>query len=249
MNSLRLPLEHPPIVEAVVDIVCAMRPDFDLEATEAAARDALRSNYPKMQQRKILRYQVTDLGGASPSHSKAEGLEALVFRSDDERQMVQFRNAGYSFNRLAPYTGLDDYLPEIERTWRLFESIVRPVSIKAVKLRYINRIPLPLTDGNVELEHYLAFGPQSPDGSALASFLVKTLAIDHATKARFTTTLAAQEPYGETLPVVLDIEAEADLGPDEHEWSSIASHIAILRGVKNRVFDENLKPSCQTLFQ
>ena len=73
--------------------------------------------------------------------SVRRGIQALQFLHADEKQLVQVRAQGFSFNRLAPYTSLDDYLPEIERTWHLFVGLASPVQIRVVQLRYINRIP------------------------------------------------------------------------------------------------------------
>lgn len=68
----------------------------------------------------------------------------LQFLKNDEKQLVQIRPQGYSFNRLAPYGGFDEYLPEIERAWRLFVDIVMPLQVKLIRLRYINRFLLPM---------------------------------------------------------------------------------------------------------
>ena len=72
---------------------------------------------------------------------------------------MQVRAQGFSFNRLAPYSGLDDYLPEIERTWSLYVDLASPVQIRAIRLRYINRILLPLAANTVDLDEYLKIGP------------------------------------------------------------------------------------------
>ena len=47
-------------------------------------------------------------------------IQSLQFLHEDEKQLVQVMAQGFSFNRLAPYTSLDDYLPVIQRTWELF---------------------------------------------------------------------------------------------------------------------------------
>ena len=44
---------------------------------------------------------------------------------------------------------LDEYLPEIERTWRFFVELASPVQVRRIRLRYINRILLPLASGGV----------------------------------------------------------------------------------------------------
>jgi len=110
--------------------------------------------------------------------------------------LTKVRMQGFSFNRLAPYTSLDDYLPEIERTWGLFASIASPVQIRVVRLRYINRILLPLTNGRVELEDYLKVGPRLPDEDRLrfAGFLNQYAAVEIDTGHQVNIVLTSQPP-------------------------------------------------------
>ncbi len=82
---------------------------------------------------------------------------------------MQVRAQGFSFNRLAPYSSLDDYLPEIERTWRLYVDLVSPTQIRFIRLRYINRILLPMAEKKVDLDEFLTIGPRQPDEHAFLS--------------------------------------------------------------------------------
>jgi uncharacterized protein (TIGR04255 family) len=108
---------HPPIVEVIVDIDCELPPGVNLADLETSARDSLRDGYPQLQKRLLQQVQIRQQGDAAPEHElRDEGLDTLLFRSADNRQLTQFRRSGYSFNRLAPYEGMDLYLPEIERT-------------------------------------------------------------------------------------------------------------------------------------
>lgn len=110
-------------------------------------------------------------------------LAAYQFVQSDGKQLVQVRAQGFSFNRLAPYTGFDDMLAEVERTWHLYVKIASPVQIRVIRLRYINRILLPLVEGRVELDEYLKVGPKLPDEDRLAfsGFLNQHLAIEKGT--------------------------------------------------------------------
>ena len=132
-------LSKPPIVEAVLDIDCDMSPGQDLAALEAPARDAFRDRYPKFRTRFIHEGQIELQRDDLPKFSARRGIQALQFLHDDEKQLVQVRALGFSFNRLAPYSTLDDYLPEIERTWRLFVSLASPVQIRVVRTDHSHR--------------------------------------------------------------------------------------------------------------
>src|SRR5215207_6007873 len=152
-------LKNAPIIEAVVDIDCDMPVAFSLKALEAKARELLKEQYPKFRMQLLEQHQIEQKGDEPPKHSTRRGIQALQFLHDDEKQLVQIRAGGFSFNRLSPYTSLDDYLPEIERTWAMFVQLTSPIEIRVVRLRYINRILLPFAEGKVQLEDYVKMSP------------------------------------------------------------------------------------------
>lgn len=170
MTSTTIALGSPPIIEAVIDIDCDMPPQADIEALDAAAKGAMADRYPIARRRMLSGNLVINVGAAPVASAALQGLQALQYLTADEKQIVQWRPNGFSFNRLAPYGSLDDYLPEIERTWRFFVASAAPVICRAVRLRYINRLLLPLRDdGRVELNEYLAVSPRPADEGRFTS--------------------------------------------------------------------------------
>ncbi len=251
MNDTSLKLLHPPIVEAVLDIDCIMRSDFELGAAETAARDAYRDGYPVFQSRRLTEHVFEQPQGADAKFSIREGLQAYQFVAQDTKQLVQVRTQGYSFNRLAPYEGLDSYLPEIKRTWLLFVDVTKPLQVRALRLRFINRILLPAEDGQVKLETYLKIGPRLPDEDrmGLEGFMARNAAFDKETGVRVVTLMASQPVENDQLPVILDIEVTDDsiVAPDN--WEVIAKRVEVLRELKNRVFKGTLEEECLAMFQ
>ena len=249
MNALEL--DNPPIIEAVLDLDCDMAPGWDLGTIEAQARDAFRESYPKNRTQVVQEHKIQAPGDGEPTLSVRRGLQAFQFLQEDERQLVQARASGFSFNRLAPYSSLDDYLPEIERTWGLFRDLASPVQVKNVRLRYINRILLPLTDGVVELDEYLASGPSLPEEESLrfAGFVDRHSMFETATGHRVDVTLATQPEEGSQLPIILDIQTVAAGATDPEDWLVIAGRIRALRQLKNLVFRRTLTERCLRLFQ
>ena len=117
-------LRNPPIVEAVFDVDCDLPPGFDLVALEERSQALFQDRYPKFRTQLVQEHRIETKADAPPNTSSRLAVQALQFLHDDEKQLVQVRAQGFSFNRLAPYSSLDDCLPEIERTWRfqLFQS-------------------------------------------------------------------------------------------------------------------------------
>jgi uncharacterized protein (TIGR04255 family) len=158
---------------------------------------------------------------------------------------------GFSFNRLAPYTSLDDYLSEIERVWRIFVSIASPVQIRVVRLRYINRILLPLTNGRVELEDYLKVGPRLPDEDhlGLAGFLNQYTVVAMDTGHQVNVVLTSQPPESDRLPIIFDISVASAETADSENWARLLVKTQSLRHLKNRIFRNTLTGPCLNLFQ
>ena len=121
-------------------------------------------------------------------------VSGLQFLSADERQIVQIRPEGYSFNRLAPYGSLDEYLPDIEWSWGRFRELTRPVQIRGIGLRYINRMLLPMDGGQIDLPAYLNVTPLVPDRETLefVGFLNQSSAVEMETGNHVDITLATQ---------------------------------------------------------
>lgn len=250
-NASHPQLRNPPIVEAVFDVDCDLAPGFDLTALEAKSRAQCQGQYPKFRTQFLQELQIGEPEGATPKISSRSAIQAFQFLHEDEKQLVQLRPQGFSFNRLAPYTTLDDYLPEIERTWRSYVDLVSPVQIRAIRLRYINRILVPLTAGSVDLDEYLKIGPRLPDQDrlTLSGFLIQQTAVEKDTGHQLNVVLTAQPPVSEKLPVILDITVASQLRAEPADWSKLMPLIESLRGLKNRAFFNILTPKCIELFQ
>ena len=251
MNLHDLKLSSPPIVEAILDIECDIPPQQQLAELEQAARAIFRDHYPKFRTQVFQQHQIEAKIDAKPKVSSRHGLKAFQFLKDDEKQLVQVRDRGYSFNRLAPYTGLDDYLPEIERTWNLYIDLVKPVQIRSIRLRYINRIVLPLERGGVDLDKFFKIAPRltEVDKFSLTGFLNQYTAVENETGNHVNIVLTAQSSENGRLPVIFDNTVIAPKPGEAGDWPWILDKINVLRVLKNRVFREALTESCLDLFQ
>jgi len=252
MSKNSIDLANAPIVEAVLDIDCDLPPSFDLGAIETPIRDAFRSKYPAFRTQFVEEHQFMSESDGTPKMTSRRGIQALQLLKRSGKQLVQIRVQGFSFNRLAPYSSLDKYLPEIERTWRSYVRLVQPVQIRHVRLRYINRILLPYAGGKIELDDYLKCGPRLPDEDELTfvGFLNQHSAVELATGNQVNIVLAAQSPPADgTLPVILDIAAFKDGSIEPSDWAKLRTTIQSLRQLKNLVFKNSLTDKCLNLFQ
>lgn len=246
-----LKLRNAPISEAVLDIDCDMPPNFNLAGLEADARKLFAEPYPQFRAQFLQEAQIEQRPNEPPVMSARQGLQSLQFFKADHLQLVQVRQNGFSFNRLAPYSSLDAYLPEIHRSWELFRELANPLRVRRIALRYINRILLPLTAGRVELDEYLKIGPRLPDekGLTLGGFLNQHSALETATGNIVNTILTSQPVENSFLPLIFDIEAVRLVQAESNDWDQIDSVVKSLRSLKNRVFRNTLSQQCLKLFQ
>lgn len=252
MNGTELKLAKAPIVEAVIDIDCDMAPSFDLATLERPVRECFREAYPKCRAQFIHETKIETKPDAPPLMSvQQHGIQAFQCMQEDEKQLVQVRAQGFSFNRLAPYSNLDDYLPEIERTWRLFFKLASPVQIRVVRLRYINRILLPTVAGRVELGDYLRISPRLPDEKKLTfvGFLNQHAAVEIDTGHQINIVLTTQAQETDKLPIIFDNCVASVETATPEDWPWILAKIHSLRGLKNRIFRNTLTETCLNLFQ
>lgn len=254
MNEPTLKLKNAPIIEAVLDIECDLPPGQQLSALESSVRAAFRDQYPKFRKQLWFEHQFEHKIAhpvTEPKTTSRSDLQALQLLTEDEKQLVQVRAAGFSFNRLSPYSSLDDYLPEIERTWRLYVEMATPVQIRLIRLRYINRILLPTVNGVVDLDDYLKVGPRLPDDARFqfAGFLIQQQAVEVETGSEINTVLTMQSMDGLSLPIIFDNSVAAQWPGDVKEWAQIRAKILELRELKNHIFGRTLTPKCLELFQ
>ncbi len=244
-------LRSPPIVEAVLDMDCDPPAGFELPALESAFRERLKDRYPDVHTLFVQEHKIEINPDAPSSRTGRAAIQAIQFFQEDHKQLVQVRAQGFSFNRLAPYTSLDDYLPEIERAWRLYVDIGSPVQVRLLRLRYINRILLPVSGDKLDLEEFLKIAPRVPDVDrlTLASFLIQQVALDSDTGHQVNLVLAPQSREADKLPIVLDIAAASQNPIPPADWPAIRSIIQSLRNLKNRIFVNTLTGKCIQLFQ
>ena len=251
MSDIVPKLQNAPIIEAVVDIECDMPPMVDLAAMEKSAQDAYGEQYPEFHRVYIDELQIKRAAEIPLTHKVTRGILAFQFLQQDKKQLLQVRLNGYSFNRLAPYSTLDEYLPEIARTWKLFVGFARPTLIRAIRLRYINRILLPMDGANVGLEKYLKIAPKLLDESNLTfvGFLNQYTAVETGTGNQANIVLTTQPVEAGKRPIILDIGVVDGAEMEIDNWVRIAERIQLLRNLKNRIFLHTLTETCLNLFQ
>lgn len=243
-------LDNPPIIEAVLDIDCDFKAELDFKKIEVRARKELAKSYPKIRPQFFQEHQFEAKVNETPKLSVKGGLQGLQFLKRDEKQVIQFRRHGFSFNRLSPYSSLDAYMPQIKKCWTLYSKIASPVQIGSIRLRYINRILLPVVGGRVDLDEYLLNGPRvaDPKRFTLGGFLNQYSAVDQKSGHHITSVLTLQPVENDKVPIILDNVVAAVETGSVNDWHWIRTKILELRELKNHLFWHTLTEKCLNQF-
>ena len=228
-------LSQAPIVEALLDLRTTLSPETDVQALREAS-PGLRESYPSVRtQRGILAKLSVSGGDASLREVTPSWTRGFMFSSPDNLYRVQFRQDGFTFNRLKPYTNWGDFVGRARQAWNEYIDIAQPNAVTRVAVRYINRFELTVP---VDLSEYLVSTPELPPNvpQDLASFLWRWVVRDEGTGIMCNLSQAAETvSAAQKMGIVLDIDCYVDesLEPqDERIWERLAQ----LRELKNRIF-------------
>ncbi len=256
-----MPSEEPfrlakaPIIEAVVEFHCELPPGLNRAVFEAGVKQAFGPTYPKLQTNYIQEYKIEAQPNQAPQSAVLHAVHGYRHNSEDGKQIVQTRFDGFFFNRLSPYSSLDDYLPEVQRCWSLYREVAQPVIVKQLALRYINRLLFPIVEGKLSLQEFLRHAPQLPrprsEGHELTftGFMHHHQMFEKQTNSLGNLIIAAQPIEATQLPVVVDITVLRQGLFQPEAWSQFAIALSELRALKNHIFKETITDKCLTLFQ
>lgn len=222
-------LRTAPIAEALLDIRVKGANDFD-PISFLTLEQELQLILPKKQEHRLTKFEVHVPPSQAPI-IEDQGLQGIFFKSEDDKDIAQFRIDGFTINRLAPYTRWEDILSRAQHLWPLYVRVARPLEITRLALRYINRIPLP---GGEELTMYmrvpLGVPPELPPN--ISDLFYRITIHDVELAAHVTQSFEVRGPDATWL---LDIDAFRE-GPWEPDNPSIYETLDHLRDFKNRIF-------------
>jgi len=133
-------LQRTPIIEALIDL--RVEPRQDLVVDELIALHDLlgKDAFPHVNKQMTSMIQLAELPIDVVRSTQPSGL---LFRGADQTQVVQAQQDGFAYSRLAPYVSWEDLLDNAKTRWAQYVQVARPLHIKRLAVRYINRIQLP----------------------------------------------------------------------------------------------------------
>jgi uncharacterized protein (TIGR04255 family) len=241
-------LTRAPITEAIVDFRVTPPPNFDETLLQPVVAQ-LRESYPVSEPKYGGETQIDFQTGLPPrAVTRDLGYLGTFFKTVDGLGIAQFRQDGFTFNRLKPYTSWEQIQPEAMRLWKIYVQTVKPEYVTRIALRYINHIQITVP---ANIEDYLTAPPPIPKAlpQVMSSFLTRVLIHkpDHQLSATITQA-SEMGSHGDPLTVILDIDAfeMAQLAPDD---AGINESLSLLRDFKNDIFFESVTETALSAYE
>lgn len=233
-----------PITEAVLELRFAQPQPQDVVEKTA---DSIAKDYFYNEIEQTVNFSLE--AGKSKFETVWEGKK---LSSLDRADIVFFRRTAFVCSRLAPYIAWEEFIPRAQRAWTLYRKNAGLIDIARIGLRYVNRIDIPVRDGEViNIEDYLNYVPRSPEAfrRPMSTFLVQTnrpLDADDCSVMLLSTTVPS--PLINTLSLALDLDVyrETDIPKREDDlWALIGR----MREHKNNIFESCVTERARALFE
>lgn len=234
-------LSRPPIKEALIDV--RIEPKGAVEAARFRVEPgSLPGDFVEREEQRRFRSQFEIREGTVVSPETEDlGVRGYIYKSRDGLDIGQFRVDGFTYNRLAPYTGWESLRTLGLELWQFYSSLAGSVQATRVALRYINTMPL---DGESDLALWLSSPPQAPKGvpGNLAGFLTRTQTLepDEGWCSNVVTTLEGT-PGSDISAIILDIDVYKS-SVEVSEIGGIGEVLDELRRMKNALFFGSITP-------
>ena len=241
-------LKKAPITEALIDFRVELPQGFDNDKFEQLAA-SLEPQFPKKTQQRVLRAHFEFKEGPAKTRAQELPHRGLTLKTEREREMIQLRVDGFTFNRLKPYTSWEKIFPRAYRFWKKYLDCVEPVGVTRLATRYINALDVPIP--KTTFFEYLEAPPRLPQGvpNVISGFLTRVVLEDPASGASANLIQALQpasEP--EHVRIIVDIDVYKVGAFDSHEELT-RSTFEQLHELKNRIFFSSITEKAASLFE
>lgn len=234
-------LEHAPITEAIIDFTVEPSANFQMEVFKDIEHD-IAEDFPTKKTQHFFqsRLKILPVEARDEQVPFKEEISGYLFYSQDEKEVVQFRKNGFTFNRLTPYSSWIEIFPKVKDLWAKYAKAVNTGTITRIAVRYINKLELPIAD--LIWKDYLTAPPALPEGmpEGINRFFTNVLTRDpqHEIFISLTQTI---EPGNNslTLPFILDIEVFQEVNA-EIDDETILSKFELMKTWENKTFFNSL---------
>lgn len=228
-------LSRPPIVEALVDLQASVPGD---PRTFNALADELHSEFPTKEQQSEVEGTIEIKGGKLVfPHVGSPAFVGVRVANVDKTIYVQFRPDGFTLNNTKVYIGGDQLIDKALTLWEVLVERTKPEIVSRVALRYINRLELPLNDGD-QFERYLTSAPKLPERAPKLVSEALSRIVGHDAQRQATAIVIQQlkqQQGGQRIALAIDVDVFRT-GNFPVDTAALREILDSLRMLKNETF-------------
>jgi uncharacterized protein (TIGR04255 family) len=237
---------RPPIVEAIIEFHFAKEVGKDvlLRILENKLGDAYGG---KQRHQHVFEIEAT-LNQPDVAPKTRRSTPITFLRSHDELRVLGCADAALTVHVLAPYPGWERFLEQADEARNALISQLADVPLKALGVRYIDRIELPL-EGVDSLNDYLTILPPKPQSMPPVltdyAFQIVTQDEDGATIGTMRCNIAVSPQVVISLDVSMTFQTQDQIFGTE-SWKDIVDR---LHSRQRDMFEEAMTDRTRGLFQ
>lgn len=244
--------KNPPILEAVLDIRATLPAAVDVSKL-ATFQQEIADRFPTQELQSNVHFGFeAQPGQATSVQASMSDPIGCRLQSADSQRIIQVQRFGFTFSRVGNYDNWDNFAQEARELWQRYLAIATPEAVTRLGLRYINRIPIPLSAGPIDFKDYILTTPEIAPNvpQELLTYFMRLLipSADHTLLATITQVMEPMIPNAETLPLIFDIDAFKVKTFEPHS-EAIWETFAALRAFKNEIFYRSITDKTRRLFQ
>lgn len=231
-----------PIIEAVIDIRVLPRKDLNFETLDQIVRKEFLKDYPLVA--KQFQNEFLLQSGQFPQANPVTSNIGLRFTSESNNEILQIRENGFSFSKLAPYENWEKFRDKAKYLWAIYQKTTFPQHIIRIAVRFINRFDFPGT--NIELSDYLNVFPQVPECNFIKGFSMQAVLNQSDIDSTLIITQALiPSANPDTVSILLDFDLfnEKQRSPKDDFWIFLEQ----LRKRKNHFFEISITDKTREL--
>ncbi len=146
--------KNSPILEAICEFRFPSEVPWDL-TTPGSFYDKIKNTFPIKEQHTTQSVEISESQSGIQHQLKID--QRMFFYTNDKKTFVQIGNQVLGINCLKPYPSWDKFKPFIESPYKALKELIELKSPTRIGLRYINKIEVPKTNG--DLSNYFEFRP------------------------------------------------------------------------------------------
>ena len=231
-----------PIIEAVIDLRVLPKKDLNFGLLDEAVRKEFLKEYSHV----VKQFQNEFLlqSGEFPQVNPIISNEGLRFTSDNNKEILQIREEGFIFSKLAPYENWERFRDRAKHLWTIYQKTTSPQSVIRVAVRFINRFDF--LGENIKIPDYLNIFPHIPEKSVMRGFSMQAI-LDQSDIDSTLIITQAQIPAvsPNTVSILLDFDLfnEKPRASDDDFWGLLE----VLRSRKNHFFEISITDKTREL--